>query len=409
MHRPSPDDVASANIHRMASNLLTTLAAGFDRHVVRRIVTTLLIGLAGGAVFAFFDLPLPWMLGAMAASMAASLGGADLAMPQSFRKPMMAIVGVTLGSAFTPDRLQGMTDWLPSLLTLPFYVALIGIMILFYLRRVSGFDAQTAFFAATPGGLSEMVLLADQQGGDMRNVALFHSARLVLIVFSIPLIANFLVTVQPVTIIDPAKDFLALDLVLLALLLAAGWALAIPLRLPSPPFMGPLFLSSAVHLLGITDVGTPFAIVAAAQLVIGSSVGSRFSGVPLRLILQTLTVGAGGALMMFAVTLVFGVALHWATGYPLALLLLALIPGGFPEMSLIALGMGFDPAFVVTHHGVRVLLVVAFALPIHMWLLRSGWFGRHWPQASTTTPVIDGETPQSERAETDPETGPKTG
>ena len=82
---------------------------------------------------------------------------------------------------------------------------------------------------------------------------------------------------------------------------------------------------------------------------------------------------------MFAVTLIFAIGLHWATGSPLALLLLALIPGGFPEMSLIALGMGFDPAFVVTHHGFRVLLVVTFALPLYSWLARSGWFERHWP------------------------------
>ena len=73
-----------------------------------------------------------------------------------------------------------------------------------------------------------------------------------------------------------------------------------------------------------------------------------------------------------------------ATESPLPLLLLALIPGGFPEMSLIALGMGFDPAFVVTHHGVRVLLVVTFALPIYAYLARIGWFERHWPKATAT-------------------------
>ena len=80
------------------------------------------------------------------------------------RKPMIAVVGVTLGSAFTPDRLEGLAAWLPSIAALPVYVAVIGCLILFYLRRVSGFDAKTAFFAATPGGLSEMVLLADQLG-----------------------------------------------------------------------------------------------------------------------------------------------------------------------------------------------------------------------------------------------------
>ena len=41
-------------------------------------------------------------------------------------------------------------------------------------------------------------------------------------------------------------------------------------------------------------------------------------------------------------------------------------------MSLIALAMGVDPAFVVTHHSVRVFLVVLIALPAFAWLQRAG-------------------------------------
>lgn len=351
----------------------------------RSIALALLTGLIGGACFAYADLPLPWMLGAMAATMGASLAGKDVALPQAIRKPMIAIVGVTLGSAFTPDRLDGIAAWLPSLAALPIYVATIGCLVLFYLRCFSPFDAKTAFFAATPGGLSEMVILSDQLGGDMRNVALFHAARLVLIVFSIPILASLFVTLEPAAIVDSSnEDVVMSDLFVLGLLLVIGWAVAIPLRLPSPSFMGPLFLSSAVHLVGLTEASPPFVFVATAQLVIGTSVGCRFSGVPMQAILKTLTIGAGGALMMFLVTALFALCLYLATGNPLALLILALIPGGFPEMSLIALGMGFDPAFVVTHHGFRVLLVVAFALPTYRYLERTGWFQRHWPVGRAT-------------------------
>ena len=364
---------------------LNSMATSVDRRVLFGLIRALLIGLIGGGVFAILDVPLPWMLGAMAATMAASLTGLELSMPQTMRKPMIAVVGVTLGSAFTPDRLDGVSAWLPSLASLPVYVLLIGALILFYLRRVSPFDAKTAFFAATPGGLSEMVLLSDQLGGDMRNVALFHSARLLLIVFCIPLLATVAVSLEPSAAAVSPTDHAAFhpfDLVVLGALLVVGWLLALPLRLPSPSFMGPLFLSSAVHLTGLTEATPPFIAVAAAQLVIGSSVGCRFSGVPLRVILHTLTIGTGGALIMLLITLIFGVLLYWATGFPFVLLLLALIPGGFPEMSLIALSLGFDPAFVVTHHGVRVLLVVAFALPVYLWLDRRGWFDRHWLTAA---------------------------
>ena len=381
----------------MRPNAVITFISKLDPAHLRRIAISLLIGLVGGSCFAFAELPLPWMLGAMAATMAASLSGADITLPQRLRKPMIAVVGVALGSAFTPDRLEGISAWLPSLAVLPIYAAVVGALILFYLRSKSTFDAKTAFFAATPGGLSEMVILTDQLGGDMRNVALFHTARLVLIVFSIPLIADLVVTFEPVSTIETGGDrIVPSDLLILAGLLVAGWLLALPLRLPSPSFMGPLFLSSAVHLTGLTSATPPFVLVAAAQLVIGTSVGCRFSGVPLGVIWRTLTIGAGGALLMLAVTLIFVLGLYLVTGNPLALLLLALMPGGFPEMSLIALAMGFDPAFVVTHHGFRVLLVVTFALPVYKLLERRGWFERHWPSGRAGEVVITDAEPQSD-------------
>ncbi len=365
----------------MPIKLLSSFKNRYDGPVIRRLLTALVIGAAGGVVFAWFDLPLPWMLGAMATTMGASLLGADIAVPQSVRKPMIGLIGVILGSAFTSDRLGDLIAWLPSVATLPIYVLALGALIMFYLRRVSGFDHTTAFFAATPGGLSEMVILSDQLGGDLRNVALFHSARLVLIVFSIPALASFVVDIDQTAVFVDIRhnDIRPLELASLLGVGLVGWALARPLRLPAASFMGPLLASTIAHLSGLVSASPPIFLLAAAQLVIGSTVGARFSGVPLRLIMRTLGIGGGGALMMFALTLVFAAMLHQMTGHPMTLLLLALIPGGFPEMSLIALGMGMDPAFVVTHHGVRVLLVVAFALPIFTLLTRRGWFKRHWP------------------------------
>ena len=48
-------------------------------------------------------------------------------------------------------------------------------------------------------------------------------------------------------------------------------------------------------------------------------------------------------------------------GLPIAALVLAFAPGGLAEMSLIALALGVDPAFVSSHHVVRIFLVVVLA------------------------------------------------
>jgi membrane AbrB-like protein len=339
-----------------------------------RLGAALAIGTLGGGLFAGLGLPLPWLLGALGATTVASLLGAPLAVPNRLRHGMIALLGVMLGGAFTLERLVGATAWLPSLAALPFYVVTVGILIFLYLRRMSDFDRASAFFAATPGGMSEMIALSDQLGGDQRKVSLVHGTRLLFIVFSIPFLARAFGS-------DPAAAPRSLavgeiDPAALALLGVAGllgYLFARRVQLPAATFVGPLLGSMVVHLAGWIATEPPYLLLALAQLVIGSSVGARFSGTPLGLVLRALALGAGATLLMLAITFAFGGVLHGLTGQPLALLLLAFIPGGFAEMSLIALGMGVDPAFVVSHHSLRVFLVVLIALPLFAWLRRQGW------------------------------------
>ena len=331
------------------------------------------LGTLGGAGFAALNLPLPWMLGALAVTTAASVGGLELRVPELMRRPMIAVLGAMLGTTFTPERLEGALSWLPSLGALPLYVVLVGGLIFLYLRRCSEFDPTSAFFAASPGGLSEMIALSDQLGGDQRRVSLVHGARLLFIVSTIPFIARTF-GYQPA----PRPNSLSIDidpgdLALLAALSGLGYLLA--QRLPAATFVGPLLGSAAAHLSGWIETEPPYLLMALAQLVLGSAVGARFSGTPVALIGRTLLLGGGATVIMLLITLAFGGALAALTGHPLPLLLLAFIPGGFTEMSLIALAMGADPAFVVTHHSVRVFLVVLIALPAFAWLQRTGRLG----------------------------------
>jgi uncharacterized protein len=51
------------------------------------------------------------------------------------------------------------------------------------------------------------------------------------------------------------------------------------------------------------------------------------------------------------------------SSYDQVLLLLAYSPGGLAEMSLIALSLGIEVAFVAAHHVIRVLIVMIGATP----------------------------------------------
>src|SRR5690349_11768416 len=134
-----------------------------------RFIAALLVGAAGGWIFARAGLPLPWMLGSMTACTLASLVRAPIAAPGTVRPPMTMIIGVMLGTGFTPQIIESVGNWIPTVLGLAGFIAVSGAACVTYFRRVEGFDRPTAYFAGMPGGLVEMVIAGEDKGGDART------------------------------------------------------------------------------------------------------------------------------------------------------------------------------------------------------------------------------------------------
>ena len=331
---------------------------------LKPFLLALSLGAAGGAFANSFDLPLAWMIGAMAATTTAALLGARLVLPQPLRNVMVALLGIMLGSGFSPAILQQLGDWAVSLTALLAYTALAGGLSMLYFRRLAGYEPTTAFFAAMPGGLSEMYLVGSAMGGDGRVISLIHASRIMLVVFSLPFAFQLLLNYQPAgrPPVGPGQTELALlDLAILAGCGLFGFLGARLLKLPAAAVLGPMVLSGVVHLAGITEAKPPALLIALAQVVIGTSIGCRFTGTPVAMIGRTAFHAAVGTVLLLAVTLVFAFGLAWLTGLSMPALVLAFAPGGLAEMSLIALALGLDAAFVATHHAVRICVIVILA------------------------------------------------
>ena len=112
---------------------------------------------------------------------------------------------------------------------------------------------------------------------------------------------------------------------------------------------------------GWTQSAPPWEIVAVAQVVVGSSVGAQFAGVPMERILRTIGASIGSTSLMLITTVCFALALSRLTGIGFEPIVLAFSPGGLAEMSLIALSLGIETAFVATHHIVRIAMIVIAA------------------------------------------------
>lgn len=110
-----------------------------------------------------------------------------LSMPGDLRLAMQAVVGVLLGSTFTPAFFDNVVRFAPSvagLLVFTFSATWVGQRVL----QRAGFAPATAFFSAAPGGLNDMVIIGAEMGADDRVVAVSHSVRLLLVVSVLPLV-----------------------------------------------------------------------------------------------------------------------------------------------------------------------------------------------------------------------------
>ncbi|UCH73902.1 MAG: AbrB family transcriptional regulator [Rhodospirillales bacterium] len=329
-----------------------------------RVVLALIIGAAGALLFSWLRLPLPWMLGAMCTTTIAAILRVPVTAPTRIRPVMFAVLGVMLGSTFAPDMLARIGQWFGSLTLLSVCVLLTAAIAYPYFRRIAGFDPVTAFFCAMPGGMASMVAIAGAAGADERKVGLIHGSRVLLVVFAIPIwfqVTGQLQGVDRSTLGVGIESVEVRELLILTGAGALGWVLAWKLRMPSPMMLGPLIVSAALHITGLTESQPPRELVNLAQLIIGASVGCRFAGVAPREILRALAIGAGLTVVMLAIAAMFALAGGYLFSASLPALVLSFAPGGLPEMSLAALALGVDVAFVVTHHVTRIILVVAIA------------------------------------------------
>ncbi len=337
------------------------------------IAVSLAIGAIGGIIFQWLEMPLAWMIGAMIFTTVAALSGAPVRGSNRLRSIMVPVLGIMLGSGFSPETLARVHLWVPSITAMLAFVIIVIGCIATYLYRVAGYGPVTAFFSAAPGGLATMAVIGTELGGDERRIGLTHSIRILITVLIIPFYFKIFEGYVPggFASLGSITDLSLRDGLILGAC-ALGFPLFKVLRLPSAQILGPMTLSACVHIFGLTTAKPPVELINLAQLVIGTGIGARFAGVSVKRLFHVMLAAAGGTFFMVGLAALAAFGLSTVTPLPFDAIWLAFAPGGLAEMTLISLAMGIDVAFVSTHHLIRVTFMVV-AAPIVFQLLRRYW------------------------------------
>ena len=334
---------------------------------------TFIVALIGVGIFTWINTPLPWMLGSISALAIASRFPIPLAKPKIFSSPARAVLGLAVVSAFGPHVLEGVSLFFGSLILILPFVVIATVAGLWYYKYILGYSTLTAYFSAVPGGLLEMVSLAEHFKADLHKVVLNQSARLLFIVFTVPFLIEHWIHVplgQREQTIQSFSQTPWIELGAMGLCAIVGWRVAIMLKIPGGTLIGPMILGMVVYSLDLIHARPPMEIINLIQLILGSMVGFVFVGISLREILKTAWQTLGYFLILVAVSTLFILLVWQITDFPLLSIILAFSPGGQAEMNIIAIVVGANMPYVALHHVVRLFLVMAIAPLMLQWVVR---------------------------------------
>lgn len=330
-------------------------------------VRTLILALLGAGLFQLLGLPLPFLFGPMTACLLVALAGVQLKGMGTISTAARTILGVAIGASITPEIVGRVPQLLGSVALVPVYVALIGIVGVPFFRRL-GYDPATAWYAAMPGGLPDMVAFGKEAGGDARALALIHATRMLIIVTVAPIILTLLYGASLTGALgEPARNLPPVELALMAAAAVIGWKGGEKLGLFGASILGPMIVTAALSLAGFIHSRPPVEAIVVAQVFIGLGIGVQYVGVTLRELRSFILSGIAFVAILALLAAVFTEIVTLSGLAKPVEGFLAFAPGGQAEMTVLALASGADLGFVILHHLTRVVMVIMGAPVAARW------------------------------------------
>ncbi|MEX8519647.1 MAG: AbrB family transcriptional regulator [Leptothrix sp. (in: b-proteobacteria)] len=334
-----------------------------------RIALTLLVASTAALLCVRLHTPLPWMIGPLLSTALLSILDVPLASSRRVRNAGQWVVGTALGLYFTPVVAAQVLVLAPWTLLGTAWALLMGHLFYRWLlasQPAGAVDRSTAYFASVIGGASEMAGFAERLGARVDLVAAAHSLRVLVVVITLPFGYQFAqIHGQDTSLNTNLQTVQPFGLLLLGLATLAGAQLMQRLRQPNPWVLGSLAASLALTASGVQLSALPGGLMAAAQLGIGVSLGTRFTARFVHTAPRWLAAVAAGTLGMILLSAGFAWIVARLADLNPAAVLLGNSPGGITEMCLTAKVLQLGVPLVTAFHIVRYVIVLVLTGPIH--------------------------------------------
>ena len=220
-----------------------------------------------------------WLLGPMVAAILIAIGGGAVRVPRFAFLFAQAIVGCLFARAFTPTILSEILRAWPLFVAGVLSVVVASIILGWLLARSRVLPGTTAIWGSFPGAATAMTVMCEAFGADARLVAFMQYLRVVLVAVIASGVARISVGQAGAGPIHSAF-FSAVawgPLVETLAVAIASVAIALGLRLRAGPLMVAMALGALLQDVGGMRVELPPLLLAPCYMLVGWSIGSRFT------------------------------------------------------------------------------------------------------------------------------------
>ena len=352
----------------------------------RQVAETLAFAALGGVTLGLTGMPAGWLSGAILTSATAALAGRPLLMPQPLTRAIYVLIGISLGAVVTPATLNGMATYPLSIAVLIVAMLVVSIGGTLYLTTVHRWPMLSSYLASSPGGMSQVLVVAAELDADLRAIAIVQTMRVVIIAVGLPaglsLLGGAGHAVRPGN--GPFNLALADELAVLVAASVIGALIAFRIRFPGGLLFGAMFTSAALHGSGVIHAVVPPWVANTAMVALGGVIGARFANTPPRLLANYLAAGFGSFAVAVAIAAIFAVLLLNFLSVSIPEVMIAYAPGSVDAMMLLALALHLDPVYVGAHHVTRIVLV-SLLMPLAARWLAPGAAGKLKPPRTPPT------------------------
>lgn len=339
-------------------------------------LTALVAAFFGGLLFSLIGTPVPWLLGPIMATMVASrFKKIQLRWSPLVRNTGLMIIGYSFGLDLTKKALIEIGEKLPSMLSLTVVLILFCAGIAYLVSKLTGVDYPTVLTGSIPGGLSQMILFAEEHKGiDLTTVSFLQVARLLMIVFTVPFImligplsdSNKL-NVEFTEVTTFSGPFLPNALIYMGLCILLSF-IGQKVHAPTPFLLGPIIGTSLLNLTSFQAPFLPNWILDVSQLMIGGYIGLLLKPEGLKSKTKMITLALISGVFMILGSMVLSGILIYQYGVSISTSFLSLAPGGMDQMGILAHETNADVSMVTGYQIFRLLFIFFVVPPFLRWI-----------------------------------------